>query len=86
MALPSNLAETNQAHLQALIDQGVEEGPHLDFKRQLPSDWTRDAKQAFLADVTAFANAGGGDLVYGIDEVDAVANAIVPMTQENWDE
>ena len=86
MALPSNLAETNQSHLQALIDQGIEEGPHLDFKRQLPSDWTRDAKQAFLADITAFANAGGGDLVYGIDEVDAVANAIVPMTQENWDE
>lgn len=86
MALPSKLAETNQSHLQALIDQAVEEGPHLDFKRQLPSGRPKEVKEPFIADVTAFANAGGGDLVYGIDEVDAVAKAIVPMTQDSWDE
>lgn len=40
---------------------------HLDYKRDLPGD--KDAeKKEFLADVTSFANAGGGDIVFGIVE------------------
>ncbi|NNM63479.1 MAG: ATP-binding protein [Burkholderiales bacterium] len=86
MALPANIADTTQAHLQALINEGVQEGPHLDFKRELPDTWSAEAKRDFLADVTAFANSGGGHLIYGMEEHDAVAAALVPAQRDNWDE
>jgi hypothetical protein len=86
MTLPHKLLETTQAHLQGLIDEGVREGPHLDFKRDLPAAWNNEAKHEFLADVTAFANAGGGDLVFGVDEDgQAQAAAIVPQGLTNSD-
>lgn len=40
-----------------------------------------------MADVTAFANAGGGDIIFGMDEnADAQASAIVPQTLASADE
>lgn len=87
MAIPHRILETTQAHLQALIDDGVREGPHLDFKRDLPAAWNNEAKHEFLADVTSFANAGGGDVVFGIDEDgQAQAAAIVPQVLTNSDQ
>lgn len=38
-----------------------------------------------MKDVCAYANAEGGDLVYGIDEDGGVAKAIVPITSEMAD-
>jgi len=37
-------------------------------------------KAEFLKDVCAFANADGGDLIYGIDEEDGKASALTPIT------
>lgn len=80
MSLPAHLFSTEQIHLERLIAEGAQEGPHIDFKRDLPSAWNNDAKNEFLADITAFANSSGGDLIYGIDE-GAVADAtnLVPQ-------
>jgi len=81
MALLANLLDTTQAHLEQLIADQAQEGPHLDFKRDLPTTWDGSAKNEFVADVTAFANAGGGDIVYGLDEDgDAKASTLVPQT------
>lgn len=81
MLIPSNLVSTTQAHLDQLVADGEREGPHIDFKRELPGAWNNDAKHEFLADTTAFANAGGGDLIYGVEEDgQAVASALVPQT------
>ncbi len=65
----------------------MQEGPHLDFKRDLPAPWDGSAKHELLADATAFANSGGGDIVYGIDENDAAeASAICPQVLPSVDQ
>ena len=80
MSLPANLFSTTQEHLEDLVTSQAQEGPHLEFKRELPPQWTGEAKQEFLADVSAFANSGGGELIYGINEDDnGQAAAIVPL-------
>lgn len=80
MALPSTLANITQKHLDDLVADAAREGQHMDFKRDYPAAWDNATKHEFLADVTAFANAGGGDLIYGIDEgSDAQAIAVVPQ-------
>lgn len=53
--------------LAALKDAGVSESRHLDFKLELPGNSDEQRKE-FLADVCSFANAGGGDIVFGVEE------------------
>lgn len=80
MGLPANIANLGQAHLEELVGTHTEEGPHLEFKRELPQN-DNGSKNEFLSDVSAFANAGGGDLVFGIAENDdGIATAIVPLS------
>jgi predicted HTH transcriptional regulator len=56
-----------EADLLALITNKVREGRTIDYKRELPGNSYADKKE-FLADVSSFANTGGGDLVNGMDE------------------
>ncbi len=53
--------------IDALITNGVSEGRSLEYKEQLPGE-SGDEKREFLADASSFANAGSGDLIYGIRE------------------
>ena len=48
-----------------LISNGVSESKTIEYKSDLPND-TSDSKKEFLADVSSFANAEGGDLILGI--------------------
>lgn len=85
--LPSRLLDATQADLERLIADKWQEGPHLDYKRELPAAWDDKAKHRLMADVTAFANAGGGDIIYGMDETaDAQAAALVPQVLSSVDE
>ena len=43
----------------------IPEGRSLDYKRELPGRTDKDVKE-FLADVSSFANASGGHLVFGV--------------------
>lgn len=54
-------------NLAALKDAGTAEDRHLDFKLELPGSSDRDKKE-FLEDICSFANAGGGDIIYGVEE------------------
>ncbi len=55
--------------IQALVDGRVCERQRLDYKEYLPRP--DEQRSEFLADVTSFANASGGHIVYGvIDERD----------------
>jgi hypothetical protein len=63
--LPINLDDIGPTHIQAFIDSEVAENIVLEYKEQLPGK-EGDQKREFLYDVAAFANAAGGDLVYGI--------------------
>jgi len=67
---PLDLIE--ESDLQALKETGVFERKYLEYKRCLPGD-SDDEKREFLADVSSFANAAGGDLIYGIREEDGAA-------------
>jgi hypothetical protein len=53
--------------IDALVTNVVSEGRDIEYKEQLPGGTDDDARE-FLADVSSFANAGGGDLIYGIRE------------------
>jgi hypothetical protein len=78
MSLPEKLSDTTQEHLERLIATRAQENMHLEFKRELPTKWDSATTNEFLADVTAFANATGGDLIYGIDEgPDAEASELI---------
>jgi len=83
--IPVELDAINDGHIHGLVTNRAEEGPTLDFKRDLPGNG-RDARKEFIADVCAFANTSGGDLVFGIDEdAEGRASAVV-ATDFNADE
>ncbi len=69
------LAQIAEKHLQALIADEAREGRHIDYKRETYGG-NDDAKAEFLADISSFANSGGGDIVLGMDEKDGLPVAI----------
>lgn len=71
--------------LQDLIENEVRESIVLDFKRDLPGKSDED-KREFLRDVTAFANAEGGDLIFGMAEDDGVAKDLVGLDAKGIDD
>lgn len=70
--------------LLAICAEQWQEGPLLDFKRELPSKDDR-GRHEFMKDVCALANAEGGDLIYGIEDANGIAKAIVPIITEASD-
>ena len=69
------LDEISIQDLQELIDNEVAEGKTVEYKRELPDNKDKNKKE-FLADVSSFANASGGDLIYGIVEDKKTSKAI----------
>jgi len=61
-----------------LINQQVTENRSLEFKRDLIGSKDED-KREFLADISAFANTAGGDLIFGVEEDGGRATAIAPI-------
>src|SRR5437867_7643830 len=59
------LDQINADRLEVLRTEGIRESRHLEYKEKLPGT-SESEKLEFLADVTSFANAAGGDLIYGI--------------------
>jgi hypothetical protein len=59
------LQKIDKAAIEALLANEVREGRTIEYKYKLPGPTNHDRKE-FLADVTAFANAAGGDMVFGI--------------------
>ncbi len=62
-------------HLRSLVEEGVAELRSIEYKRELPGEDYEDKKE-FLADVSSFANSGGGDIVFGIIETGGVPQAL----------
>jgi hypothetical protein len=71
--------------LDALVRDRVSEGRQLEYKETLPGEKDQD-KREFLADISAFANSAGGDLIYGIREAGGVAAAVVGLPDVDPDQ
>lgn len=89
--IPEKLSTITADHIRALVSDEVHERRDLDFKEKLPP---RDdgKREEFIADVCAFANSGGGDIVYGIEDKKdehgrpmGVAGSIVGLVRVNPD-
>lgn len=61
------LDQIDAVRLEALRTGGIREGRQLEYKDALPGHGDDD-KREFLSDVSSFANAAGGDLIFGIRE------------------
>lgn len=67
MAINKSLNSIEESDLQTLINNQVSEGKTIEYKDVLPGNSDGDKKE-FLADVSSFANASGGDLIFGVKE------------------
>lgn len=65
--IPRDFDTITQADIEALVTNAVAEGRTIEYKQQLPENGDEDKKE-FLADVSSFANAGGGDIIFGVVE------------------
>ena len=70
--LTRRLEDLTLADIERLKENGITESNYLDFKSAPVGNSDRERKE-FLADVTAFANAAGGDIVFGVTEKDGAA-------------
>jgi hypothetical protein len=65
---------TTRTEVQALIDAQVQESLHLDYKDSRALG--KDKKSEIAKDVSAFANADGGTIIYGVAEANHVPEKI----------
>jgi hypothetical protein len=65
--LNKRLDEIEKSDINVLIANGVRESRQLDYKEILPGATDED-KREFLSDVSSFANAAGGFILYGVKE------------------
>jgi hypothetical protein len=71
------LGEITEGHLQRLIAAQAGESLHVEYKRETYGS-NDDQRREFLADVSSFANAAGGDLVIGIVAAKGIPTVIHP--------
>lgn len=71
--IPKHFDVITKPDIEALVVNLVPEGKNLDYKDSLP-DNTSNSKKEFLKDISSFANASGGDLIYGVGEARDEAN------------
>lgn len=85
--IAKNIDQITEEDMQALIDNSVLEGKTVEYKQSLPSNSDSDKKE-FLADISSFANASGGDLIYGIleDRDTGIPKTLEGLTIENVDQ
>lgn len=84
--IPTPIAEITEEDLQELVDNRVQEGKRLEYKRELSLDYDGHGEK-FLAEITSFANTSGGDLIIGMDEDDDTGEPeLYPLNLDNIDE
>jgi len=92
------LSQITKTDLEALIADGKMEGKRIEYKRLLDIDGKSskaaedksgrlrdETKRKFLASIASFANASGGDMVFGIEATDGKPIKLVPLEDFNSD-
>ncbi len=82
--IQKNIDEITKEDLQSLIDNSISEHKTIEYKQSLSIHSDREKKE-FLADVSSFANASGGDLIYGMSEKNGEPKKIEGLNNENID-
>ncbi len=85
--ISKSIEEITEEDLRGLIDREEIEGKTIEYKQSLPGDSVPD-RIKFLAAVSSFANASGGDLIYGIveDRTKGTPRTLTGLTIENLDQ
>lgn len=85
--LRNRIEDTTEADLQLLVSNKTIEGKLLEYKKEV-SLATDSEKKEFLADVSSFANASGGDLIIGIesDSETGEPKSVLGINCQNTDE
>ena len=83
--IAKSVDQITEEYLQALKDNSVSEGKTIEYKQSLPSK-SDSGKKEFLADVSSFANASGGDLIYGVSESKGIITAIDGLEVDDIDQ
>lgn len=78
------LDSITEADLQELVSNKVREVKTVEYKQALPGNSDGERRE-FLYDVSSFANASGGDLIYGMKEDDGVASEVSGLQVGNVD-
>jgi hypothetical protein len=78
------ISEFTESDLQGLVDREIAEGKSIEYKSELPGAADADKKE-FLFDVSSFANAGGGHLIYGITEENGLPKELNGVEVANTD-
>ena len=63
-----NFEDIEKSDIDFLVENKISEVKTLEYKKELPGSQDKDKKE-FLADICSFANASGGDIIYGIKEM-----------------
>lgn len=74
--LPRNLARITEDDLSSLIENSVAEGKTIEYKQVLPGG-NEEQRKEFLTDAASFANAGGGEIIYGVRAEEGIAKELV---------
>src|SRR4051812_13588596 len=75
------LDRIEHSHLKTLIDAKTPEAHRIEYKRQTYGGKDEDRAE-FLADVSSFANALGGDLIIGMAASKGVPTSFVPYAAD----
>jgi hypothetical protein len=78
------IEDVEETDLTSLVTFQVAEGKLIEYKLQMPGASDNEKKE-FLADISSFANASGGDIVYGMREEYGVAAELVSLPSANLD-
>src|SRR6266516_3540896 len=84
MPLEKSLESIGESDLRALIENQVSERKTIEYKRSLHGNSDGEIKE-FLADVSSFANAIGGDLIYGMEAEAGVPTELPGLEIANVD-
>jgi hypothetical protein len=85
MTLWKSFDDLSEGDLVSLVNDEISEKRTIEYKRELPSN-ADESKKEFVADISSFANAAGGHLVFGIPEENGLPTAVVGVPCENPDQ
>ncbi len=74
---PDKFEIINQEFFESLIQNGIEENLHLDYKEKVDLNNAEIAK-----DISSFANKDGGNIIYGIKEFNQKPTKITPIQEK----